>query len=140
MVAIEFPNSQEPLRPSGATCGEILIVEDHAATARLLTILLSEAFEGKAVAAVRSAEEMIDRCSRAPPRIVVMDISLPVMNGIEATRWIKSRVPSIAILIHSDLDPEIYLEECLRAGASAYVRKDQTKRHLIDDLKALLGT
>lgn len=128
------------MSPSVSNCEGILIVEDHAATARLLQQLLSDAFDDRPVIAVGSAEEMICSCLERPPRIVIMDISLPGMNGIEATRWIKSTAPTTSIVIHSNLEPAIYLEACLRAGATVYVRKAQPTSRLIEELGLLLGS
>lgn len=119
--------------------GGILIVEDHAATARLLHLLLSEAFSAIPVEAVSSAEEMFVKFGGAFPSVVVMDISLSGMNGIEATRRIKAISPTIEVVIHSNLEPGIYSDACIKAGASAYVRKAQPKSQLIAEIRRLLG-
>jgi len=120
-------------------CG-ILIVEDHAATARLLEETLSEAFCDKLVKAVGCAEELFAIPTQQIPSVVVMDISLRGINGIEATRRLKRIAPKIAVLIHSNLEPAIYSEECMRAGASAYVRKAQPVSELVAEVARLLSS
>ena len=100
--------------------------------------MLSDAFCGEPVDAVRSAEELISACSDVTPQVVVMDISLPGMNGVDATRWLKATSPGTEVVIHSNLDPAGYFEACQRAGASVYVRKAQPIAKLIIEIARLM--
>lgn len=116
----------------------ILIVEDHLATLAALRELLSTAFPGCRVLAAESAEQAIEICRGAPPHVVIMDIGLPGMDGIEATRRIKSILPGIPVVIHSAHDLAIYRDGSAAAGASAFVTKSRTFNDLVPAITGLL--
>jgi len=120
-------------------CG-ILITEDHQPTANLLRSLLAAAFPDQHVSTAFSAEEALESCRTTLPRVVIMDISLPGMNGIDATRHIKTSTPSVNVVIHSNLDADIYSDACMAAGASAYVLKARPQSRLIPVVAQLLST
>jgi DNA-binding NarL/FixJ family response regulator len=115
----------------------ILIVEDHPATQAAMLALLGASFVGARVLAASNAEEGLTLCATEAPRLVVMDIALPGMNGIEATREIRVRFPHIRVVMHSSNDMPIYREESLAAGAAAFVSKSATAGELIPTLSSL---
>lgn len=121
---------------SGAT---ILIVEDHPATRQAVTALLDASFPGSRVVAVISAEDAMPVCQAEIPDIVVMDISLPGMNGLDATRFIKSEYPMVQVVMHSSSDMPIFREESTAAGASAFISKGRTSRDLVPVISRLLA-
>src|SRR5262249_43991010 len=112
---------------TGAT---ILVVEDHPATLAALVELLDAAFPGCTLLAVEAAEQALQRCAEAAPHVVIMDIALPGMNGIEATRRIKASYPATRVVMHSSYDMRVYLESAVSAGASAFVRKSKVSSEL----------
>jgi DNA-binding NarL/FixJ family response regulator len=126
------------MKPEADSGGGILIAEDHRPTADLLHRLLVAEFPGYRLRTAYSAEEALDQCRAAPPRVVIMDISLPGMNGIEATRRIKACAPAVQVVMHSALDAGIYAEECAKAGASAYVGKAKPQAELVPVVARLL--
>lgn len=123
----------------------ILIVEDHAPTSKTVTELLlgtlggDPAFDGSlSISAVRDAETALERIAGDPPDLVVMDIGLPGMNGIEATRRIRHVAPAIPVVIHSRSDTDVYRARATEAGANGFISKQRTAEELGPMVRGLL--
>ena len=124
---------------SGAAKNKILIVEDHPATANYLAQFINDAFPGATLEIASSAEIAVSLCKAEKPRLVVMDISLPGLNGIEAARQIKSISPSIQVVMHSSFDDQAHQLKCREVGADAFVSKTCSDIELIPAIAALLS-
>lgn len=118
----------------------ILIVEDHEAVRSLLREWLLTAFPQSCVIEATSGEEAIAIAQARSPRVVVMDVDLPGITGIEATRQIKATVPSAQVVILSGHEADVYRASATAAGASAYVPKRTLQIELLPTLAALLST
>jgi CheY-like chemotaxis protein len=116
----------------------ILIVEDHNELRSSLTEWLQSIFRDCNFMAVRSGEEAIDLVSIYRSEIVLMDIQLPQMNGIEAIRHIKKISPQTQAVILSVHNFSTYREEAAAAGACAYINKHNMHIELIPILVKLL--
>jgi DNA-binding NarL/FixJ family response regulator len=116
----------------------ILIVEDHDAVRGSLREWLETIFPQCRVIEAASGEEAVGLAQANLPRLVVMDIGLPQMNGIEATRRIKDSVPSAQIVILTTHEDDLYRADAKVAGASAFVPKRWVQTKLIPTLVALL--
>ena len=117
----------------------ILIVEDHDAVRRSLRDWLGVEFPQCRVIEAASGEEAIALIQVESPRLVVMDISLPGMSGIEATRQIKAALPSAQVVMLTIHENDTYRADATMAGASAYVPKRVMQTELIPTLAALLA-
>jgi DNA-binding NarL/FixJ family response regulator len=117
----------------------ILIVEDHDAVRRALRDWLEVEFPQYRVIEVASGEEAIALTRSESPRLVVMDITLPGMSGIEATRQIKAILPSAHVVMLTIHDDDTHRAYAAAAGASAYVPKRTMQTELIPTLAALLA-
>jgi DNA-binding NarL/FixJ family response regulator len=127
-------NPQATLRPA-----DILLVDDHVTTTRLVTDLLGSAFPGLAFASLRTAAEALEMCGSCPPRLVIMDIGLPDRNGIDAARRIKALSPAVKVLMHSNHDHSVYQDASAVAGADAFVSKSRTHGELVSTVARLLN-
>jgi two-component system invasion response regulator UvrY len=116
----------------------ILIVEDHEKVRQALRNLLEVKFSQYQVIEACSGEEAIIMAIADAPQLIIMDITLPGINGIEATRRIRgnsSPPPVLMFTIHED---DIYREEARDAGAIAYVAKHALQSELLPKLSTLL--
>ena len=113
----------------------VLIAEDHKMMREGLRSLLEERLGFECVAEANDGEEAVVKAGEFHPDIVIMDIALPNLNGIEATRQIKSQHPEIEVVVVSMYATRNYVLQVLQAGASAYLLKDSA----FDDLAAALA-
>jgi DNA-binding NarL/FixJ family response regulator len=118
--------------------GEILIVEDHPRMLSTVSLLLEEALPEHLLLAAASAESALSICSARAPKVIILDISLPGMNGLEATPLIRALVPGARIIMHSSYDEPSHREAAMAAGASAFVSKRRTALDLIPTICRML--
>lgn len=93
----------------------VLLADDHTLVAEGITRLLEKDFD--LVARAENGREMIERAQAANPDVVLADLSMPVLNGVEATRQLKKLMPEVRVIflsMHSDVQ---YVAEAFRAGA-----------------------
>ncbi len=114
----------------------LLLVDDHEVVRTGLRMLLESQPEMDIVAEASTAAEALNVVASQPIDVVVMDITLPDLSGIEATRLIKQRHPDIAVVALTIHDDEQYFFEMLQAGASAYVPKRAAPDDLISAIRA----
>lgn len=125
-----------PTGPTGSF--KVLVVDDHSATRKAILAVLDSAFPTCELHGVGSAEEALDYCSKQAQDIVLMDISLPGMNGIEATGQIKARHPRTHVVMHSSNDMQIFRDESTAAGAFAFISKRHTAHELVRVMALLM--
>jgi DNA-binding NarL/FixJ family response regulator len=119
---------------------KILIVEDHAATRDAMRLLLTGAL-GERTVEIRiaeSGEAAVALVEAEAPDLVIMDIALPGMNGIDATRLIRKIAPFADVVMHSNSDMDIYREMSAAAGARVFVSKRHTGRELVPAIVQLI--
>jgi len=102
----------------------LLIADDHALVREGLCKVLSMEEAIEIVGEAENGDQAIEQAFRIKPDIILMDINMPVTNGIEATRVLKSQLPEIGIIALTIHDQEEYLFELIKAGVSGYALKD----------------
>jgi DNA-binding NarL/FixJ family response regulator len=129
--------SENPNQTNGRT-PIIVIIEDHHELRNRLHTWLAFMFSRYHVIDFESAEEALDIISGRPAALVLMDIGLPGMNGIEATRLIKQKEPSTNVIVTTQLPGTGHKEAAIKAGADVFIPKDQLFRDLIPVMEHLL--
>jgi len=115
----------------------ILLADDHRLVREGLRKLIEEREDLRVVAEATTGQEAIELCEGLQPDIVLMDISMPGLSGIDATRRICKSNPGTRVLILSMHDNQGYVEEVLRSGASGYVLKDSAASDLLQAIDAV---
>lgn len=114
----------------------VLLAEDHETVRDGLKLLLQSQPDIEIVGEVADGEAAVDRARRLSPHVVVMDLSMPRMNGLSATRALKQTAPNVAIVALTRHDDEAYVRELLGAGASGYVLKQSSFSELLRAIRA----
>jgi len=110
----------------------ILLADDHTILRSGLVRLLGEESDIEVVGEAGNGREAVQKVQELHPDIVLMDIGMPVMNGMEATKQIKKRDQDVKILVLTMHDNEEYLFQVLQAGASGYVLKKAADEDLVN--------
>ena len=113
----------------------VLVVDDHAILRDGIRSLLESQEDIIVVGEAGDGSEAIELTSKLLPDIVLMDISMPKTNGLEATRAIKERSPNIKILILTQHDNREYIAPALGAGAAGYVLKRSGRREMLNAIR-----
>ncbi len=109
----------------------ILIVDDHGIVRAGVRSLLEGQPDIEVVGEAAGGEEAIEKALQLRPELVLMDIAMPGMNGIEATRRVKKELPDVSVLVLSMHDDEEFFFPVLRAGASGYILKEAEPQELL---------
>jgi len=113
----------------------VAIVEDDNGIRQSLEWLLKSSSEFSCVAACRSAEEALQVLPKAAPEVILMDINLPVLSGIECTARIKELLPSVQIVMITVYDDAERVFNALRAGASGYILKRAAPKRILQAIR-----
>ncbi|MFN8459296.1 MAG: response regulator transcription factor [Anaerolineae bacterium] len=116
----------------------ILLVEDHHVLRRTLRGWLEVQLPGCQILEATTGEEALLMAQDTPPKVVIMDIGLPGISGLETTKHIKATIPTAKVVILTKYEGEAYRLHAIVNGASAYVWKDAMLTELLPTLSALL--
>lgn len=116
---------------------KILLVDDHAVVRSGLRMLLEAQKDLEIVGEAETGRQALERVSHLQPHLVLMDVQMPDMNGIEATRAIKTGYPQVMILALTMYEDDQYFFEMLRAGASGYVPKRAAPDELLSAIRTV---
>ena len=122
--------------PGGAA--RVLIVDDHDLVRDGYHRMLDREPDLEVVGEARDGREAVELCRRLRPDLVLMDVRMPEMDGLEATRKIKADIPTTSVLIVTTYDNPDYLLDAIKAGAAGYILKDAPKRQLISAVRRTL--
>ncbi len=139
-VPVQTPARRQPSplwARTGARRIRVLIVDDHAILREALRGLLETVPEIEVVGDATNGREALDLCDRLQPDVVLMDMVMPGLNGLEATRQIRRRHPKTKVLILTGYMEDEQIVAALRAGASGYVVKRSDKEELLLGIQAV---
>jgi DNA-binding NarL/FixJ family response regulator len=115
----------------------LVIADDHATIRDAQKLLLGSQPDLQVVGEATNGEQALEAAVALRPDVLLMDVSMPGMNGLQATAAVKSRVPSVNILTLTRHAEESYLGELLRAGASGYALKQSSSTELINAIRTV---
>jgi DNA-binding NarL/FixJ family response regulator len=115
----------------------VLIADDHGIVRSGLRLLLERESDIDVVGEASDGIEAREIALRERPDLAILDVKMPRLSGLQATREIRQHAPEVAVLILSMHDEERYLFEALKAGASGYVLKRQADQDLLDAVRAV---
>lgn len=118
-------------RDEGATMTRVMIVDDHSIVREGVRALLEKYHDISVVAGADNGRTALQLCHEAAPAVVLMDMNMPGMNGVEATQRIVAECPAVRVLILSMHKDKRFVAQAFRAGASGYLLKDCSSSELV---------
>ena len=116
---------------------KILIADDHPVVREGLSAMLSREKSISVIGEATNGKEAIDLALKGSPDVVLMDLRMPVLDGVEAIRQIKSKRPDIEFIIITTYDDDENILKGIEAGAKAYLLKDSPREKLFQAIKAV---
>lgn len=115
----------------------IILADDHTVLRNGLRLLLERQQDFSVVGEASNGREAVELTSRELPDVVIMDITMPILNGIEAAQRITATYPKVAVIVLSVHADESYILRALKAGARGYLLKDSPEGDLIQAVRAV---
>jgi len=115
----------------------ILLADDHTLMRSGIRALLEDEPGLTIIGEAEDGRSAVAQACRLEPDVVVMDIAMPLLNGLEATRQIRQQCPHVRVLILSMHENEEYIRQVLEAGAMGYILKDAAARELISAIRSV---
>jgi two-component system response regulator NreC len=116
----------------------ILVADDHTIVRQGLARLLNDQPDLQVVGQAVNGREAVDKALELEPDIIILDIAMPQLNGIEAAKRIRKRLPKAKVLILSMYSHEHYIHELFETGVSGYLLKDSSGRDIIQAIHAAM--
>jgi DNA-binding NarL/FixJ family response regulator len=115
----------------------ILLVDDHPIVRKGTREMLEPHADLRVVGEASDGREGLERALEHRPNVILMDVSMPGMNGIEATQHIKAQLPTTAVLVLTSYDDDAYVFALLEAGAAGYILKNAREDELVSAIRAV---
>ena len=116
----------------------LLIADDHEMIRHGLRHILERHDGWQVVGEAANGREAVEMARKVVPRVVILDLVMPELNGVEATRQIKRYLPQAEVLVFSGLEADELIYQVLEAGARGYLVKTDIGRHIVDAIEALV--
>jgi DNA-binding NarL/FixJ family response regulator len=123
----------------GAVSIRLLIADDHALVRSGLRSMLQREPGVEIVGEARNGREAVELCRSLEPDLILMDVRMPEMDGLEATRTIKQECPGTGVLMVTMHENRDYMLEATKAGAVGYVLKDASRNELISAVRRVVN-
>ena len=143
-----YPIEEPPGEPENANCAalnlgsvkSILIVDDSPLIRRTLRTLLAQQADWSVCGEAENGRDGIDKALQLKPDLIVIDLVMPVLNGIEASRVLKRLMPTTPLVMFTTFTDPYVKEEALAAGVKAVIPKSEGTTSLIGSIQQLLGS
>jgi two-component system response regulator NreC len=123
------PNGPKPIR--------VLLADDHGVVRQGFRLILAQHDDVEVVGEAVNGREAVDLARKLTPDVVILDIAMPELNGVDATRLIRQELPECNVLVLSMHKDAAYVRETLRAGAKGYLLKDSIDGDLVKAVRAV---
>lgn len=117
---------------------KVIICDDQAVVRDGLELLLGLEKDIQVVGCVQDGAEAVELTAERRPDLVLMDLKMPGMNGIEATRQIRARFPHVKVLVLTTYDDDEWLFDAIRAGANGYLLKDTPRQKIVEAIRGTI--
>ena len=115
---------------------KVILVDDHSMVRRGLIAILKNESDLEVIAEARDGREAIEKCDESQPDVILMDLIMPELGGVAATRKILERWPDIRILVLTSFQEKDLVQEALQAGATGYLLKNVSGEELADAIRS----
>lgn len=116
---------------------KVVICDDQEVVCQGLKAILGTAENLKVIAVANNGLEALDLIAEKTPDVILMDLKMPVMNGIQATKEIKEKFPEVRVLVLTTYDADAWLFDAIRNGADGYLLKDTSREDLIQAIEEI---
>ena len=113
----------------------VLICDDQAIARHGLQMILGSASDLEVIGQAADGQEAVDLIPTLMPDVVLMDLKMPRMNGVQATRWIRRHHPDVQVLVLTTYDADEWVFDAVRAGANGYILKDTPPEQLLQAVR-----
>jgi CheY-like chemotaxis protein len=134
VLAVEVEMTGGPVAEESARHIRVLIADDHRLFAEALEAILSGDSRIDVVGRARNGKEAVELAVALDPDVILMDISMPLMDGVEATRVIRSKLEHACVVMLTGSNSRADVDRSRAAGASGYVTKDRIASELVDTI------
>ena len=131
------PMETAPAFTNGSSALRVLIVDDEPLFVEMLEVMLDAEGDIQLVGKAQDGKEALELASKLEPDVIVMDISMPVMDGIDATRAIRDHDPNASVLILTGGASVTEIDDARKAGAGGYLTKDRIASDLVAEIRSV---
>lgn len=117
----------------------VLICDDQEVVREGLKVILGTSAEVEVVGLAEDGADAVDKVAYLKPDIVLMDLKMPHMNGVKATRLIRERYPEVRVLVLTTYDADEWVFDAIRSGAAGYLLKDTPKVDLVEAMRNVIA-
>lgn len=118
---------------------KVLIVDDQALARDGLALIVGAADDVEVVGTAEDGAQALDQIEDHTPDLVLMDLKMPTMNGVQATRRIRERFPDVRVLVLTTYDADDWVLDAIRAGARGYLLKDSPRDTITDAIQRVMA-
>jgi DNA-binding NarL/FixJ family response regulator len=126
-------------KDEAAPPARLLVADDHPLIRESTKLMLKGENDLKIVGEAVNGQHALELCRQLRPDLVLMDVRMPDMDGLTATRVIKEEIPAISVLVVTAYESEDYRREAASAGAAGYILKDASRQQLLEAVRKALA-